>query len=461
MFIGADDLNPGLYDAVVVGSGPAGATVALKLSARGKRVLIVETGGREFDPDLQARFAALSGRGHYDGDYWARHWIRAFGGTSWAWNGWCAPLLERNLADWPITRDDLDPYYRQAADILGLPYGFLNYEAPYSEGFDYRPFQDEPPMRFGDPALGLFAEDPNVHVLTLATVTGLVARDDRTALTGLRLWRPGADARDIALREGQAVVIAAGGMGNAQILLASRPGDGAAIGNETDQVGRYLMEHPHFYDCARLVVPGGEHLPPVPEGFGSHVPVIVPDAEMFAGLGGLDVSVELDETAPNTDDPMEVFLLDRMGEGAKSYQLTVRSEMRPDPANRVELDIGHDPSGLPRLRSWCVIGTEALRTADRCLQILGTRMAATGRGRLRIINDRLYRDIYGGGHTMGTTRMGSDPRTSVVDRDCRVHGYRNLYVAGSSVFRTGGYANPTLTIAALAARLADHLAGAR
>jgi choline dehydrogenase-like flavoprotein len=62
-------------------------------------------------------------------------------------------------------------------------------------------------------------------------------------------------------------------------------------------------------------------------------------------------------------------------------------------------------------------------------------------------------------HHMGTTRMASDPASGVVDADCRVHGVENLYVAGSSVFPTGGNANPTLTIIALALRLADHLAG--
>ena len=63
----------------------------------------------------------------------------------------------------------------------------------------------------------------------------------------------------------------------------------------------------------------------------------------------------------------------------------------------------------------------------------------------------------GGYHHMGTTRMSLSPRDGVVDPDCRVHGVRNLYVAGSSVFPTGGWANPTLTILALAHRLADHL----
>jgi choline dehydrogenase-like flavoprotein len=65
------------------------------------------------------------------------------------------------------------------------------------------------------------------------------------------------------------------------------------------------------------------------------------------------------------------------------------------------------------------------------------------------------RDGY---HQLGTTRMGLDPKTSVVDKDCRVHGIDNLYVASSSVFPTGGHANPTLLATALGVRLAEHLA---
>jgi choline dehydrogenase-like flavoprotein len=68
--------------------------------------------------------------------------------------------------------------------------------------------------------------------------------------------------------------------------------------------------------------------------------------------------------------------------------------------------------------------------------------------------------MTGGKHHMGTTRMHVDPKQGVVDPDCRVHGVGNLFIAGSSVFPTGGYANPTLTIVALAIRLADHLKSA-
>jgi choline dehydrogenase-like flavoprotein len=94
---------------------------------------------------------------------------------------------------------------------------------------------------------------------------------------------------------------------------------------------------------------------------------------------------------------------------------------------------------------------------DTTLRLLGELLIAQQRGRVRI-NDVLYREATGGGHIMGTTRMGRSRADSVVDRDCRVHGYANLFVAGSSVFPAGGFANPTFTIVALAVRLADEIA---
>ena len=71
----------------------------------------------------------------------------------------------------------------------------------------------------------------------------------------------------------------------------------------------------------------------------------------------------------------------------------------------------------------------------------------------------ISKNPIGGYHHMGTTRMGADAAQSVVDANLKVHGLANLYMAGSSVFPTGGWVNPTLTILALSFRLADHLAG--
>jgi choline dehydrogenase-like flavoprotein len=85
-----------------------------------------------------------------------------------------------------------------------------------------------------------------------------------------------------------------------------------------------------------------------------------------------------------------------------------------------------------------------------------------GIGRARLVEQSAngwWTGTRGAWHQMGTTRMHSDPTQGVVDANCRVHGIDNLYMAGGSVFSTAGSANPTLTMVALAARLAEHLKG--
>ncbi len=98
--------------------------------------------------------------------------------------------------------------------------------------------------------------------------------------------------------------------------------------------------------------------------------------------------------------------------------------------------------------------------AAAILRLLGEEIGRAGFGRLRAsmqADGPWPDDFYGNEHHIGTTRMHRDPTLGVVDENCRVHGSANLYVAGSSVFPSGGANNPTLTIVALAVRLADHI----
>ena len=73
------------------------------------------------------------------------------------------------------------------------------------------------------------------------------------------------------------------------------------------------------------------------------------------------------------------------------------------------------------------------------------------------LNKNLHSDVFAVGHHMGTTRMSSSPVNGVVDKNLKVHDLNNLYIAGSSVFPTGGYINPTMTIVALSMRLNNHI----
>jgi choline dehydrogenase-like flavoprotein len=146
---------------------------------------------------------------------------------------------------------------------------------------------------------------------------------------------------------------------------------------------------------------------------------------------------------------------------ANLYSVDFHAEQYPNASSRVTLEDTPDALGMPRIRiDWRYL-PEDVHTVRRALEILARDFAASGIGRLEYDPEQVETEMtrFGayGGHHIGTARMGSDPRSSVVDADCRVHGLENLFVAGSAVFATSSQANPTLTVVALALRLAGHL----
>jgi choline dehydrogenase-like flavoprotein len=137
-----------------------------------------------------------------------------------------------------------------------------------------------------------------------------------------------------------------------------------------------------------------------------------------------------------------------------ALELLLNLEQAPDPDNRVTLDAACDRFGLPKpTLHW---RWRALDQANlvRLRALVADELERHGLGRVEVADAPPDPNAH---HHMGTTRMHRDPRRGVVDEHTRVHGLSNLYVAGSSVFPTSGFANPTLTLVALSLRLADHL----
>jgi choline dehydrogenase-like flavoprotein len=146
------------------------------------------------------------------------------------------------------------------------------------------------------------------------------------------------------------------------------------------------------------------------------------------------------------------------------YSLKCRPEPVPNPESRVTLGVKKDVLGVPHVvLNWQLTDMDLLNLRRVC-RLLASTVAANGVGRVRYA-DWLFKPVRewpayiltGGNHHMGTTRMADGIETGVVDKDCRVFGVDNLYVAGSSVFPTGSWGNPTMNIVAFALRLADHL----
>lgn len=181
----------------------------------------------------------------------------------------------------------------------------------------------------------------------------------------------------------------------------------------------------------------------LPNDFGEHV---------------RNVAVDLDDVAVGTYGWL------RYGEDypVDHVRIVAGVDPVPNPDSRVTLGTELDQLGQRRVQlDWRLTATDR-RSLYRAVEIFGIELGRAGLGRLQLkIDDSPTWPADTGWvfHHIGTTRMSDHPIRGVVDRNCRVHDIRNLFVAGSSVFPTSGSSAPTLTIVALAIRLADHLKG--
>ena len=458
MFVN-EDIGGRAYDCYVIGTGPAGMTVALELARSSKRVLMLEAG-----EEGQRGLSDSIGYGHYSGGYWNRHALKAFGGTSNAWTGWCTTLRDLDFdnpsvgVSWPISRADLLPFYKKAAAVLDRDPSIVDFEREFVPGFQYRPFSRQPPTRFAVKYLDTLKSSTQIDVASGCSSVGFDADGSRRSVQAIRYFHHASGtSRRLALGARQWVVLATGGIGNAQLLLQPGSDGQIPVGNESGQVGRFLMEHPHFSNSAEIVLDEDLDTRSPPAEFGRVEHALVADRALSIEHQLLGCSMECSRMTGS--DPVVAQHLSReLGKPFHHYSVFVRSEMLPSPANRVSLTGERDAAGLYRPALRCVLDSRDFLNAEMTLRLLGERLIAGRKGRIRVHNDRIYKQVGGGGHILGTTRMGQNSSTSVVDRDCRVHGYANLFIAGSSVFPTGGYANPTLTIVALAQRLGERLA---
>ncbi len=476
------------FDICILGAGAAGITLARALAKTGRKLALVESGGFEYDEATQALYEGTN-RGTLlvpRARYLMAGRQRFFGGTTNHWTGWCRPFdpidFERRpwLADsgWPFGRSELDPYYRRATEVVQIrPFD----ESPDVSGqergqglpeggrFVTRYFHLSPPTRFGQRYRAELEEAANVEVFLHSNATRLA-----TAVGGGAV-----DSVEVATLTGRKFTIRArryiaalGGVENARLLLLSDDVQAGGIGNQHDLVGRYFMDQPHL-TAARLIFPGGpidvsrwrpyQHNALRHRVFG----VFCPREDVLREEQLLNQSFELrhadDEDLPpeaaglaqaagrlHGGDPVDHF---------DGFELWARAEARPMRDSRVTLSQDRDALGLRRVHLEWFIDKEDREHIRRAAELFARDLGRFSAARVQVIWDpeRLWRGSWGGHHHLGTTRMHDDPRQGVTDADCRVHGVRNLYIAGSSLFPTYGYANPTLTIVALALRLADHL----
>jgi choline dehydrogenase-like flavoprotein len=509
----------------IIGAGVAGITAARRLLAAGRSVVLLESGGL----DYEAATADLNA-GHNAGeDYYELHHarLRLFGGTTAIWGGRCAELdpIDFEKRDWvphsgwPITAATLAPYYQEARAAFGLSPRHPTPAELRAAGValpEFDPARINLPLwcfdgqsdRFSFSRCRDVVEHPRCTVVTHATATDILATPDARAVTGVvARGLSGARLRVAA----ESVILATGGIENARLLLAARSTMPMGLGNAHDQVGRYFMEHPHARggrirsprawallaafakrhrlgnDAVSPLVAPGEALQrregllntsltiaPRPPAHGTqHWGMrlymrakhdFAPDRRGRAAWKGVKSAVR---HIQSVSDPLRPWLLHRMGK--LELALLVRAEQAPNPDSRVTLSAEADATGLPRpVLDWRLTELD-VRSVAGLVRALDAEARRLGLGEvdpapwLTESSHQWQTDPLvsthpiGGYHHMGTTRMSSDPRRGVTDARARVHGISNLYVAGSSLFTTSGWANPTLTIAALSLRIADDI----
>ena len=301
-------------------------------------------------------------------------------------------------------------------------------------------------------------------------------------------------------------VLATGAIENARLLLHSSNVEKTGLGNGHDLVGRFFMEH-IWYQCSTLVpfdngglydVYGseielakheGSELPyrtrahlALPEDVVRHeqIPDFRAEIEVHADFYGrsdglywarrawedikkLSWPSDLEYDVVEAIEDPESIVDWRFGVNRKGYYYTLNNfvEQTPNPNSRIRLADERDALGIPIAAvEWQLTDLDEFGIR-RAHELIAAEAGRSGFGRLRMelkdAQEVLLEGATGGYHQMGTTRMHDNPRFGVVDRNSKLYGLENLYVAGSSVFPTCGYINPTLTITALALRLSDHL----
>lgn len=526
-------------DVCIVGAGPAGITLARELIGQGIDVLLLESGGREFDPEIQSL-----ADGHVTGDSVVRPVTachRQLGGTA---NTWHINIREGELglrlapfdeidfeqrdwvpnSGWPFNRNHLTPYYERAQTVCKA--GPFRYDADNWEGdqrrrlplngqiLETQTFQFSPSAVFHAQYLAELEAAPNIKIVTHATAVELITVDAGSAVNEVRVACLTGKQFHVAAKM---FVLACGAFENARLLLMSNRQRSAGLGNEHDVVGRYYHDHPEvisgylvphdqaffnniaLYDIREInntPVMGFLRLTRdtlVQEKLLNSCTMLFPrlsrrgieaieaarylrnnlmtspkeaPRKLLQTAKGLDVIARAIYYSQAKKQSLHPYLShdgwrDTLDNGKIYQRIEVRHgiEQSPSPDNRVSLSGDRDALGARKLELHSRLQRSDAEQFARSINLIAAELGNSGLGEFQPeLNDEgLPEPIrpIGSHHLMGTTRMQNDPRKGVVDAQCRVHGISNLFVAGSSTFPTGGYANPTLTIIAMSLRLAD------
>jgi choline dehydrogenase-like flavoprotein len=502
-------------DVCIVGSGAAGLTIASELLHSSLKVVLVESGGLEHEPATQALYEVdISGLPH-PGATEGR--FRICGGSTTKWGGQALPLTPIDFerrdwvrhSGWPISFDELIPYYSRACRFLLLD--DLNFDTdlfvhlrtrppgldPQRLRYHFSKWSPKPSVR--EHYLSAIGRSDDCTLLLHANVTDIVLDGNLNRIRTINVRS--LDGRSAKL-SARSFVLCVGGIETARLLLANSRQHPSGLGNEHDLVGRFFQDHPSAmigflktHNPARAQallnvfhkrgLKYSVRCTATPQWQKEHQTLnvsmgttFVPNDTVLQDMKDAYAAIHNRRFRGETFRkllrvarrpsaailPAWHFLVQgrSFAPGARTL-IGVTSEQEPNPESRILLADRTDALGIRRTNVRWQLTELTRHTIQQFAGLLREQFQRAGIGEIQLepwVRDdssKWREHISDQFHHIGTARMHDSPHRGVVDRNCRVHGVANLYIGSSAVFPTSGHSNPTLTIIALCMRLADRL----
>lgn len=502
------------FDVCIIGGGAAGITIAQEFANSKQKICLLESGGLYFDKDIyELTTLDVNKAGHEYPDKGSR--LRYLGGTTNHWGGHCVPIRPSVFktrdwipySGWPFGIEEMHPYYERAHKIIGIgPYDYAPKPVASKLGYKLFPFDSKKVVstlsryhrqRFGERYKSELDNADNITVMLYATVTTFNLNNDKNAVSDVLVETLTGNKFSV---KAKVFILATGGIENARLLLLNNKDLPAGLGNQNDLVGRFFTEHiwynngyivpvdqnPDNVDLYMKEIPYEDNYSvrchvrlteskirelQIPEYrvelHTRHEKIILPSVNSARSIKNKIMSFDLDEISAKDiynviKDPVSVInKLRGVDYKPLVYGFSNYTEQIPNPNSRVTLSPEKDALNQNRAALNWQLSDLDKKGILFSQQLIAQEVGRAGIGRMKILipdeEKTILEGSIGGYHHMGTTRMHNDPKHGVVDANCRIHGLANIYIAGSSVFPCCGAVNPTLTITALAVRLADHL----
>ena len=450
------------FPVVIVGSGPAGISVALKLEEKKIKSLILEAGQEEYSEVSQEFYNSKVIGDNITNLKLSR--LRQFGGTSGHWGGWSKPMEDYNLSDWGIDHNELKKYSEQTSKILNINNKFR--KTNINNYFNQIEFQYSK-VKFNEKYKKHISKSNYVNLILNTQAVSFNGDGHLTNYVECIF-----QGQKYKIRS-KYFVLSAGGIENSRILLWSAKNSNL-IGKNSP-IGKYWMTHPWFiggYGVLKknelskylknnfidkdgpLHIASSKNLKKEKKIFSGSIYMDVEENKKIYKEIIKDVLCIAPEFGKKI--ARNIFKKD-----LKCGNIFMHLEEEPKKENKITLDEKtKDENGIPITNLFYKKSNTTLKTAKTILEEFADICRKLEIGRVAVKKDidqlKNYESL-GVYHHLGGTRIGKNMNNSVVDTNLKIHNNKNLFIVGSSVFPSSGYTNPTFMIVQLSLRLGEYI----